>query len=98
MIAIWTNTNDEVVRRHFKPELLDTEAKSDAYIVDSIPEDNAGSNEVPTLHYNTTDGFWYTYQTKKTNLPIPAEDEQALKDAVNSSDFNTVVEIIDSHI
>jgi len=74
--AIFTNSNDRVIRIHNYPDQIDT---SDvATEVDSIPAPEKRPNQ---LYYNDTDGFWYEYPKAEQEKRI--EDlEKTLADVI----------------
>jgi len=94
MPAIWTDADGEVQRIYHDESNLNDEQLQGSTIVDSIPDPKGSTDEISHRFYDDTDGFYYTYETKITDLEVSTPIEQDLKDAVDASNFNAVVSII----
>lgn len=61
MVLIRTNSKDEVIFKHFKPELLE-ESQKNGYLVDEIPVFEDKESTVTVLKYTESNGFSVEYQ------------------------------------
>jgi hypothetical protein len=96
MPAIWTNADDSVKRIYYDETDLSNERLDSAIVVDSIPDANEADDETSTLYYTDTDGFYYEYTQYPTRLKLPGNEGTRLVDAVESSDLQTVLDVIET--
>ena len=94
-IAIWTDSNERVTRKHYDESQVDT---TDAFVVDSegVPPSTEDWVSV-TEHYNDTDGFYYTTSDPFAGLNLTTSEKQDLYKACTDRDIEmarTVVENI----
>lgn len=77
MIFIRTNSNNEIVFKHFIPESLNEEELETGYLVGdiSIPENQEGKEIV--LYYTPEKGFWHEYKD------IPKTKEEELEEKID---------------
>lgn len=78
MVAIFTNSNDKVIRRHYKPDEIDTSDAAYEGEQSNIPEPTDRPN---VLYYNDTDGFWYEYPKSDQETRIE-ELENTIADVI----------------
>jgi hypothetical protein len=95
MPAIWTDTDGRVQRIYHQTERLSDEELQDATTVDSIPDANASPNEQAQMYYTESNGFSFEYTTYPTRLKLSDDEGDRLIEAVEASDLETVVDIIE---
>lgn len=84
-IAVWTDENERVQRKHYHPEDVDT---SDAHEVheEGVAPDVADWVSVNEF-YNPTDGFYYETEDPLAGLTFSDAEKQRLFDAVQDNDL-----------
>lgn len=95
-VAVWTDANDRVKRKHFHPDEVDT---SDAAIIldrNDIPEyPDVEDWVLVEQFYTDSDGFYYETNDPLDGLDFSDSEKQELYDAFNHNDISkarTVVE------
>lgn len=92
-IAVWTDSNNRIVRTHHKPEDVDT---SDAYIVDSMPSRPDVKPWVEVEEKCDSNGVYYTTTNPFDGLNFTDSEKQAVYDAVMEHDLVEMRSIIES--
>lgn len=85
-IAVWTDEDEVVQRRHYKPEEVDT---SGCVVVSEEPPDRPDTENwvQDVLFYNDSDGFYYEEQDPFEGMDVPREMKVNINDAVQRSDL-----------
>lgn len=94
MPAVWTDSNDRVMRKHYQPDDVDT---SDAYVVDSIPEDTSNSWEVRELYYTEAGGFSENVWDPMQGTGLTDDEKQELYRRITRGDYKGTVEFVHNH-
>lgn len=96
-VAIWTDSDGHISKRHFKPEEVDT-SSADA-IIESIPNEPDNSVWIKNVaFYNETDGVYYKEEDPFEGLPLTDSEKRVLFEAITSGDLVKARNLLESKL
>lgn len=96
-IAVWTDSNGRVQRKHYMPDNVDT---SEAYLVssDSGTEPDVEPWVEVQEYYNPTDGFTYKTSDPFADSPLSQTQKQELYEAFTDNDIQKARTIVENSL
>jgi len=93
-IAIWTNDDDSVRRKHYRPDEVDT-TDADYFVESDGEHPSTAEPYFRTVEYYTdSSGFQYETINPLEGVTLSDEEQAQLNEAVESGDSREVDELI----
>lgn len=92
-IAVWTDANERVVRKHHHPDSVDTSGATETEQEPVDPPETAEPWERVHECFNTTDGFYYEVEDPLDGVSLTSQQKMLLEYAKDNKTREEAVEL-----